>query len=158
MPKFKHLEIVDRVEEPVDQSVFGSSSDTLLRRNRRYKSKTFVSCCENLENNVQPLYTLLGSFGKIIPERNREGLLQDAASIMLGRQDGWIEVSLVCFHTLHNVATVKIEWVDCLSLHLEFDSRARTLKLFRYPSVCFLLRRNETNGETSIMSRYSWSA
>lgn len=103
-----------------------------------------------MENKDQPLYTLLREFGKIIPEYNRELSPLDAPGALPGRHDGWIDLSLVCFHTLHKVATVKIEWVDSLSLHLEFDSRARILKVFRYPSLCFLMCCNE---ETSIMSR-----
>jgi len=36
-------------------------------------------------------------------------------------------------------ASVKIEWVDCASLHLEFDSSTKSLKLFRFPSLCYLM-------------------
>jgi hypothetical protein len=40
------------------------------------------------------------------------------------------------------VAGVRIQWVDCLSLHLEFDSRSKTLKVFRFPSLCLIMYRN----------------
>ncbi|KAH9205991.1 hypothetical protein DL95DRAFT_241707, partial [Leptodontidium sp. 2 PMI_412] len=43
------------------------------------------------------------------------------------------------FYTLHNVMKIQIEWVDCLSLHLEFDNQSKVLKLFRFPSICLLM-------------------
>jgi len=50
-----------------------------------------------------------------------------------------IDPNYIGFHILHRVASVKIEWVDNLSLHLEFDSHAKTLKVFRFPSLCRIM-------------------
>jgi len=43
--------------------------------------------------------------------------------------------STICFHTLREVANIKIVWTEQLPLHLEFDRRQRTLSLFAFPSV-----------------------
>jgi hypothetical protein len=37
------------------------------------------------------------------------------------------------------VANIEVEWVDSLSLHLEFDKSTKILKLFRLPSLCLLM-------------------
>jgi hypothetical protein len=56
------------------------------------------------------------------------------------QHDGdWIEVSLLCCYVLSNIAKVKIEWVDSLSMHLEFDMYTKVLKIFRLPSLCLLM-------------------
>lgn len=43
------------------------------------------------------------------------------------------------YYILSKVTGIRVVWVDCLSLHLEFDRRAMTLKLFRFPSFCAML-------------------
>jgi len=45
---------------------------------------------------------------------------------------------------LDKVADVKVEWVNSLSLHLEFDNVRRRLKVFRFPSFCRLMYSQET--------------
>jgi hypothetical protein len=118
------------------------------RRRRRHKSKVLHSCRQKaIDNNDQPFHTLLKKFGRIIPERENDASWRhEYLSTHTGQRDGWIDLSLVCFHTLHTVSSVKIEWVDCLCLHLDFDSRTKTLKVFRFPSLCFLMcsSRNRT--------------
>ena len=61
-----------------------------------------------------------------------------------------IELSHVSFDMIQNFAKVRIEWVDCLSMHLEFDSRTRTLKVFRFPSFCRIMCRKR--GKESLLS------
>jgi hypothetical protein len=110
------------------------------RRNSRYRSKTFTTFQQPLDSKDAPLYTLLQRFGKVIPEPISRILdLQDPRNSLEGRNNGWIDPLLVCFHTLNKCTSIKIEWVDCLSLHLEFDSRTKILKLFRFPSFCLLM-------------------
>lgn len=43
------------------------------------------------------------------------------------------------YYTLVRVAGLEIVWVDSISLHLDFDRKKKTLKLFRLPSFCALL-------------------
>ncbi|PMD58304.1 uncharacterized protein K444DRAFT_442681 [Hyaloscypha bicolor E] len=112
------------------------------RRRRRSKKETFTHFSHTQENNDQPLNTLLGSFGKVIPQRQRQwvsGRVSPASINPVRHDDDWIELSLLCFHALNKVANVKIEWVDSLSLHLEFDNKTKVLKVFRLPSLCLLM-------------------
>ncbi|KAE8450803.1 hypothetical protein EG329_005716 [Mollisiaceae sp. DMI_Dod_QoI] len=109
---------------------------------RRSRMKTFISDEQTLEFNAKPLHELLGQFGKIIPQRTREsvtGQSTPATFPPIIPDERWIELSLLCFHTLNKVAHLKIEWVDSLSLHLEFDSSAKVLKIFRLPSLCLIM-------------------
>jgi hypothetical protein len=39
-------------------------------------------------------------------------------------------------YLLHLLLHVNIQWVDSLSLHLDYDKSSRTLSLFSYPSFC----------------------
>ncbi|KAI0191099.1 hypothetical protein F4808DRAFT_396803 [Astrocystis sublimbata] len=50
-----------------------------------------------------------------------------------------VSASNVNFFILSKVARIRVVWVDALSLHLEFDRRTSTLKLFRFPSFCAML-------------------
>ena len=112
------------------------------RRRRRAKKETFTHFSHTLENNDQPLKILFGSFGKVIPQRQRQwvsGRVSPASIAPVRHDDDWIELSLLCFHALNKVANVKIEWVDSLSLHLEFDDSTKVLKVFRLPSLCLLM-------------------
>jgi hypothetical protein len=81
----------------------------------------------------QPIIIFLRKFGHLIPETG-PGLAQTSELI---------NVSSVCFSVLAKVADVTIEWVNSLSLHLEFDNIQRVLKVFRFPSFCLLMCREE---------------
>ncbi|KAG6357653.1 hypothetical protein INS49_013532 [Diaporthe citri] len=50
-----------------------------------------------------------------------------------------IIASNINYYILSKVTGIRVVWVDCLSLHLEFDRRSMTLKLFRFPSFCAML-------------------
>lgn len=50
-----------------------------------------------------------------------------------------IIASNINYYILSKVTGIRVVWVDCLSLHLEFDRRTMTLKLFRFPSFCTML-------------------
>lgn len=47
-------------------------------------------------------------------------------------------VSTINYHSLRSIGKVSLKWVDTLSGHLNFDSRTRTLSVFRFPSFCAL--------------------
>jgi len=97
---------------------------------------------QTFENNDQPLYALLERFGEIVPQRGRglgTGHLNPSMASSIRPGDEWIELSLLCFHSLNKFASIKIEWVDSLSLHLEFDSNKKVLNIFRLPSLCLLM-------------------
>jgi hypothetical protein len=100
----------------------------------------------------QPLHRLLHRFGSLIP---RPDDICDSWELMSGSAtqavsywgsdsalDSSITVHHVCFHTLQKIIEVKIQWVETLNQHLEFDPGKKTLKLFRYPAFCWMMCRN----------------
>lgn len=59
-----------------------------------------------------------------------------------------IIASNVNYYILSKVIEIRIVWVDYLSLHLEFDRRTTTLKLFRLPALCAMLAIPRTSKAT----------
>lgn len=117
--------------------------ESLERRNSAQRPRPFSRLEENIENNDEPLFRLLNRFGDLIPQYWQDcSTPQEWSSIRSGRCDDSIDISFVCFHAVNVVAGIGIQWVDCLSLHLEFDSRTKTLKLFRFPSLCLIMYSN----------------
>lgn len=52
-------------------------------------------------------------------------------------QDPILE-SILTFASLHRIGHVNLKLVDCLTDHLHFDARRRTLSIFRFPSFCVM--------------------
>jgi len=86
-----------------------------------------------------------------MPTKNNRSTRDQESSHHLTIEE-MIDPNYIGFHILHRVASVKIEWVESLSLHLEFDSHAKTLKVFRFPSICRILYCNSKK-HPSLMSR-----
>jgi hypothetical protein len=108
----------------------------------RQRKQTFTKFSQSLENNDQPLHSLLGTFGKIIPQRQKQvisGQTTPSFFVVQKQDEERIELSLLRFHTLNKVANVEIEWVDSLSLHLDFDTCRKRLSVFRLPSLCLIM-------------------
>ncbi|KAK3367390.1 hypothetical protein B0T24DRAFT_534336 [Lasiosphaeria ovina] len=80
-----------------------------------------------------PLQILLRRFGQFIPPP-----LQDLKSRPFHPDDTILSSNMSC-QAMVRVANIKIAWVDAFPLHLEFDERTATLKLFRFPSFCAML-------------------
>ncbi|CAK7234325.1 hypothetical protein SCUCBS95973_008897 [Sporothrix curviconia] len=51
-----------------------------------------------------------------------------------------LHASLLNYHSLFYIGGLKIEWVPRISEHLVLDTKAKTLRLFKYPSLCALAR------------------
>jgi hypothetical protein len=83
---------------------------------------------------------LLGRFGKLIPDTPLRRRTEVAPPFE------WIIVPFVCYQTLKNICHIEIEWVDALSLHLEFDSSRKRIKIFRFPSFCRIMYRHQQRG------------
>jgi len=113
-------------------------SDFGIRTWRQYTSKTFTQYSQDLESVDRPLPVLFNRFGAVMPKRSRRAPRNQENAARLEIEE-MINPNYIGFHILHRVASVKIEWVDNLSLHLEFDSHAKTLKVFRFPSLCRIM-------------------
>ena len=56
----------------------------------------------------------------------------------------WSPISPTNFNiqVLSTLLRIRVQWVDTLALHLDYDQTTRTLSLFRYPSFCVNERLN----------------
>jgi hypothetical protein len=113
------------------------------------KSRQILEREQYFGNYDDPLCVMLNKFGKIIPIRSQDDMSRDGWEVAEPLE--LIFVRFVCFQSLQKVASIEIEWVDVLSLHLEFNSVTRRLKVFRFPSFCRLMY---SGGHRSIVSRY----
>ncbi len=124
------------VQPPRGLEIRRSVGSIPRQRTRLRSSRTFTSYRQNgFDGFDHEVFIFLRRFGRLIPEHGVG--LADATQL--------ITVSYVCFAMLDKVADIKIEWVNSLSLHLEFDNVRRVLKIFRFPSFCMLMYRDRTS-------------
>ena len=84
----------------------------------------------------RPLSVLLKAFGNLLPARS-------SGTTQLASETGKLATSWhplypneTNAYLLHVLLHVNIQWVDSLSLHLDYDKSSKTLSLFSYPSFC----------------------
>ena len=117
---------------------------TLPRQTSTLKTEFLHTFEQGFHQLQQPLDNLFCVFGMILPpfESPLTACTSCSSSIKpTGHDDSseYLILSFLSYYTLVKVAKIKIEWVESLNLHLEFDEGARVLKLFRYPSFCRLM-------------------
>lgn len=86
-----------------------------------------------------PIHQVLKHFGELIPGSINYKPLATINPRTTNILSDQLLVSCLNYWTLSKIAAVKIEFVEILSLHLEFDEETQTLKIFRFPSVCRLM-------------------
>ena len=131
-PKPNYLEIINPVtsERPEQQTTL------------RQKNTTFTNHRQDMDQKDEALHKLLGRLGKVLPPYHEDLFAGPQEPPPPGQDNMSIDLGLVCFQTLHKVASIEIELVDCISLHLEFNIGTHTLKIFRFPSVCLVMACN----------------
>lgn len=84
----------------------------------------------------RPLAILLKAFGNLLPARASSS--DNVASELSKQAFSWTSLSSsdVNAYLLHTLLRVNIQWVDTLSLHLDYDKPTRSLSIFRHPSFC----------------------
>ena len=87
---------------------------------------------------VQEPASFLRHFGNLLPARRRDTGQKDKIA------SSWSPISPTKFNiqVLSNLLRIRVQWVDTLALHLDYDQTTRTLSLFRYPSFCVNQCRN----------------
>lgn len=45
----------------------------------------------------------------------------------------------LAFHSLEDLVSVRLAWTGTINQHLQYDSRSKTLCVFKYPSICLLM-------------------
>ena len=100
-------------------------------------SKEISQGGENMHETL--FHRMLGQFGSLFPETACSSFPDSMPSTGLAGSENHLTVSYICFNTLQKVGNLRIEWVNTLNLHLQLDVRERVLRLFRFPSFCWLL-------------------
>lgn len=133
-----------------EPSVPSKASPLSISESKTAESKiirTNVIRLHRLSGNVGdysrlPVHQLLKHFGDALPT-------PASLEIDRGRNDpqpnlfsDYLVVSYLELRTLSKVARIKIEFVPILSLHLDFDEKERTLKIFGSPSFCRMVCSN----------------
>ena len=111
-------------------------SEDIRRRGARSSRPRIVE--QNFNQAYQPFQHLLRVFGDITPSLST--LICDLPGNCKTREQ--LVHSYLSYHTLGRICNVKIEWVDTLNAHLDFDESRRILRIFRFPSFCYLLYRS----------------
>lgn len=55
-----------------------------------------------------------------------------------------LEAACLNYASLHRIGKIRLEWVNDLTSHLDFDANKRQLSIFRFPSFCALSTLSET--------------
>lgn len=78
----------------------------------------------------------LKQFGNLLPARHRD--LTVGAGQRNRTAPSWSPINPAKFniHVLSTFLGIRVQWVDTLALHLDYEQTTRTLSLFRYPSIC----------------------
>ncbi|KAF2468653.1 uncharacterized protein BDR25DRAFT_264460 [Lindgomyces ingoldianus] len=84
----------------------------------------------------RPLFAILKGFGNLLPSPPPN--ITQVASENSKSAATWLPLdpSETNAHLLMALLHVRIRWVDCLALHLDYNKSSRTLSLFSYPSFC----------------------
>jgi hypothetical protein len=85
----------------------------------------------------EALHRALTRFGTLLP--TLEHIRRD--DLECGNEH--ITAYYVSYTQLVQSLNVKIEWTNTLNQHLEFEKRSRTLQVFRHPSLCLLMYRDQ---------------
>jgi hypothetical protein len=110
-------------------------------RRRRLVRKTVIrQFCVNIGDGNRPLPQLLDRFGSLLPRPECVRRSEAAGGLECGSE--CLIASYISFHSLRQVLGIKLEWVDVLNQHLEFDQSSGVLRVFRLPSICRLMYRD----------------
>ena len=123
------------VFESSDERKFRVRYD-FVQSNSRLVYDTFEVDNYNRGFAEKGLFHFLKDFGNILPTRHRD------LTVVAGQRkrvvSSWSPINPTKFniHVLSSILRIRVQWVDTLALHLDYDQATRTLSLFRYPSFC----------------------
>ena len=82
---------------------------------RSYKIRNFE---QNFDQIAQPLPTLFRFFGHVTPQLLTIGQYGSSSP----KEREYLMLSYLNYHTLNRVCNIRVEWVDCISMHLELSN------------------------------------
>lgn len=113
-----------------------------------YRGQAFMALQQFQGSARRPLHEFLMGFGILLPPSD----LCTSTNVEVRKaftELKTIEPSSFNAFLLNSIGHFKIKWVDVLSCHLEFDERANTIFLFRYPSFCIACGQSGAGEKTS---------
>lgn len=118
-----------------DFSSYSSGGYTLLDEMDGCNGESRVCLNQHGLSGRNNLADFLLGFGMMLPPRNHCAMPDPDDQLLFSRTKT-ILVKDVDAHVLTKVCSVRIQWVDSLSCHLELNKQSGTLHVFRYPSFC----------------------
>lgn len=116
-------------------SNFTAGEFAILDETDGYRGGSQVCLVQLPHSSKQDLPSFLLGFGLMLPPRDY--CVVDAPDDKkMFQKTKAITAKDFNAHVLTKVCGLRIQWVDCLSCHLELDRHSGTLFLFRYPSFC----------------------
>ena len=95
-----------------------------------------------IDKSTRPVDELLRAFGELIPRNaTSKAALEHGAARSSPLK---FKVSYLNAATLGSLASIKIQWVDTISAHLEFDPSIPAVLLFKAPSFCKLQQSDDS--------------
>ena len=90
----------------------------------------------------RPFFVILKGFGNLLPSPRN---ISQVASENSKTAATWFSLNPAetNAYLLHTLLHVRIRWVDCLALHLDYNKSTRTLSLFSCPSFCVAMLRSK---------------
>ncbi|KAF2267609.1 hypothetical protein CC78DRAFT_511770 [Lojkania enalia] len=84
----------------------------------------------------RPLFIVLKGFGNLLPSSISSATPTASENNKLAATSIPLNPVETNAYLLRTLLHVKIRWVDCVALHLDYDKSSKTLSLFRFPSFC----------------------
>ena len=105
----------------------------------RHRGTIITSFSQPISVAEEPFHQMLTQFGALLPEVKRGSFTTPCCHFPSLANESHFYPDYISFDVLRDVAKLKIEWVNTLSLHLQLDERKRILRLYRFPAFCRLL-------------------
>jgi hypothetical protein len=81
----------------------------------------------------QPLLRIISRFGILLPQPESDLDLNASRDVEIATD--CIDTAFISFQKLKEALKLKIEWVQTINQHLEFDQQINTLRIFRFLSL-----------------------
>jgi hypothetical protein len=100
-----------------------------------FTGQAYMVLKQNQTSSKRSLPDFLLGFGLMLPRENI-CISEDAKDRQVFDSLDVIYPGEFNAYSLQSIAKIRIQWVDVLAPHMEFDKATNTLFLFRYPSFC----------------------
>ncbi len=89
----------------------------------------------------QPIQRVAARFGKLFPSPDHS--LHDDTLGSRDIESACLTAAYISWHSLKDIVGVSLVWTGILAQHLEYDQQQKKLYVFKYPSICLLLCREQ---------------